>query len=174
VANRIVVYGVTGSGKTVLAERISAATGIPWHAIDELTWEPGWSEVPLEEQRRRVSAICAGDRWILDTAYGRWLDIPLAHADLVVALDFPRRISLARLVRRTFVRVARQVAACNGNLESLHRIFSRDSIIVWHFKSFARKRERIRRWELEPGPPSVVRLTSPRHVERWLESLAGP
>lgn len=43
---RILVYGVTGSGKTSLAKRISAATGIPWHAVDELTWEPGWIQVP--------------------------------------------------------------------------------------------------------------------------------
>lgn len=25
-------YGVTGSGKTSLAERLSAATGLPWHS----------------------------------------------------------------------------------------------------------------------------------------------
>jgi adenylate kinase family enzyme len=39
--DRILVYGVTGSGKTRLAESISAATGIPWYSIDDLTWEPG-------------------------------------------------------------------------------------------------------------------------------------
>src|SRR5205814_2088122 len=82
------VYGVTGSGKTFLAERISAATGIPWHAVDDLTWEPGWVPVPEDVQRRRIEAICAGDRWVLDTAYGPWLDVPLARADLIVALDF--------------------------------------------------------------------------------------
>ena len=38
-SDRILVYGVTGSGKTFLAERISAATGIPWHAVDDLTWD---------------------------------------------------------------------------------------------------------------------------------------
>lgn len=166
------MYGVTGSGKTVLAERISAATGIPWHAVDELTWEPGWVEVPHEEQRRRVAGICAGDRWILDTAYGRWLDVPLARADLVVALDFPRWLSLSRLVRRTIARIVDGRPMCNGNYESLRHAVSRDSIILWHFRSFARKRRRIRSWEHDPEVPPVVRLTSPRHVERWLETLS--
>jgi hypothetical protein len=52
---------VTGSGKTVLASRISAVTGVPWYPVDELTWEPGWIEVPLDEQERRIVRICAGD-----------------------------------------------------------------------------------------------------------------
>jgi adenylate kinase family enzyme len=171
VADRILVYGVTGSGKTALAERISRLTGIPWHAVDELTWEPGWVQVPNDEQRRRIATICAGERWVLDTAYGIWLDIPLARADLIVALDFPRWVSLARLVRRTTGRVLDARTVCNGNRESLRHAVSRDSIIVWHFRSFRRKRDRIRSWERDAARPTVVRLTSPRAVEEWLGRL---
>lgn len=58
--------------------RIAERTALPWHSVDDLTWEPGWIEVPIEEQRRRIGDICAGSRWILDTAYGKWLDIVLA------------------------------------------------------------------------------------------------
>jgi hypothetical protein len=73
------VYGVTGSGKSTLAARISAATGIPWTHVDDLTWEPGWVAVPEREQRRLFTQICAGEAWILDTAYSDWLDVPLAR-----------------------------------------------------------------------------------------------
>ena len=169
-ADRILVYGVTGSGKTRLAERISEVTGIPWHAVDELTWEPGWVEVPEDEQRKRIGAICAGQRWVLDTAYGRWIDIPLARVELIVALDFPRWLSLARLIRRSVARAIDGKPICNGNRESFRNIFSRRSIIGWHFKSFRRKRQRIREWDADPAEPEIVRLTSPRQVERWLAS----
>jgi adenylate kinase family enzyme len=168
VADRILVYGVTGSGKTRLAEGISDATGIPWHAVDELTWEPGWIEVPDDEQRRRIAAICAGERWVLDTAYGRWLDIPLARVEMIVALDFPRWLSLFRLIRRSVARAVDGKPICNGNRESFRNIFSRRSIIGWHFKSFSRKRQRIREWEADPAGREIVRLTSPRQVSRWL------
>jgi len=89
-ARRIFVYGVTGSGKTTLAEQLSVVTGVPWHSVDDLTWEPGWVEVPGDEQRRRIQAVCDGHEWILDTAYGQWLDVPLARVELIVGLDYPR------------------------------------------------------------------------------------
>lgn len=170
--DRVLVYGVTGSGKTSLAARISASTGIPWHAVDDLTWEPGWIEVPGDEQERRIAAICAEERWVLDTAYGRWLHIPLARAELIVALDYPRLLSLVRLIRRSVARAVDGRPICNGNRESFRHLFSRNSIVRWHFSSFARKRVRMRAWEADPNAPAVVRFTRPRQVERWLADLA--
>jgi len=172
-ATRLLVYGVTGSGKTTLAERISRTTSLPWHLVDDLTWEPGWVEVPLEDQRRKISAICAQDAWILDTAYGSWLDLPLSRVELIVALDYPRSVSLHRLVRRSVSRCFDRRTICNGNVESVRKLLARDSIIRWHFRSFDRKRKRIRGWMLEEGGPRVVRLSSPRQTEAWLAGVAA-
>lgn len=166
--DRIVVYGVTGSGKTTLARRLAETTGIPWHSVDDsLAWQPGWVPVPDEEQRRRVARLVAGDRWIIDGMFAKWHDIALPRVELVVALDYPRRVSLSRLVRRTVVRCVTRREICNGNVESVRGTLSSDSIIVWHFRSFARKRRTIRGWEADPAVP-VVRLTSPRATRRWL------
>ena len=167
------LYGVTGSGKTTYAARLAAKTGLPWYSVDDLTWEQGWVSVPLEEQRRRVGEICARERWILDTAYGQWLDIPLARVQLIIALDFPRWVSLSRLLRRTAARVVDRRPICNGNRESLRTAFSRDSIIVWHFRSFGRRRARIRAWAEEKTGPPVRRFTSTRTIEAWLNAGAG-
>ncbi len=62
---------------------------------------------------------------------------------------------------------------CNGNTESFRQMFSRDSIILWHFQSFARKRDRMRAWAADESGPDVVRLTSPAAARRWLAGL-GP
>jgi adenylate kinase family enzyme len=117
------VYGVTGSGKSTLAAQISAATGIPWHSVDDLTWEPDWVAVDDQEQRRRIAAICARPAWILDTAYGKWLDVPLARVEVIVALDYPRWLSLSRLITRTARRLVDRRTICNGNRETLRQTF---------------------------------------------------
>ena len=167
-ARRVLIYGVSGSGKTTLAERLSTVTSLPWYSVDDMTWEPGWVEVPDDEQRRRISEICARPEWILDTAYARWRDIPLSRAELIVALDYPRWVSLQRLLRRTAARCLDRTPICNGNTESLRTAFGPDSIIRWHFRSFARKRDRIREWMDQVDGPRVIRLTSPRQTNAWL------
>lgn len=168
-ARRIFLYGVTGSGKSVLAKRLAEKTGLPYIAVDDLTWEPGWQIVPFAHQRVLFTEICDRDEWILDSAYGHWLEIPLARTELIVALDYPRWLSFGRLCKRTFQRWIDQEPVCNGNRESFRVIFSRDSILLWHFRSFKRKRERIRAWQ-EEGKPMVY-FRHPREAEAWLAGV---
>lgn len=165
------VYGVTGSGKTTLARQLGERTGLPWHAVDDLTWNRPWIPVPEDEQRRRIAAICAGDAWILDHAYGRWLDLVLDRVDLIIGLDYPRLLSLGRLVRRCLVNVIKKVPTCNGNLETWRTMFRRDSIIWWHFKSWRPKRNRMRGWAADADGPAVIVFRRPADVERWLAEL---
>lgn len=131
VPERILIYGVTGSGKTTVAAALAERTGLPWHSVDDVIgWEPGWMEV-----------------------------------------DYRRAVSLARLVCRRGVRLVTRRTVCNGNRERLRTAMSGDSIIVWNFRSFARKRKRVQTWLSDPIGPTVIRLTSPRATRRWLADV---
>jgi adenylate kinase family enzyme len=142
------------------------------HSVDdEIGWLPGWVERPRDEQRELASAIARSERWVLDSTYSHWRDVILARVELIVALDYPRYVSLARLLRRTARRVVTGERACNGNRETLRLVLSSESIIRWHFRSFAGKRARIAEWLADPAAPPVVRLTSPRQTQAWLSEL---
>jgi adenylate kinase family enzyme len=171
-ARRILVYGVTGSGKTTLAERLSGLVDIAWTSADDLTWQPGWVPLAEDEQRQLFTEVCGRDSWILDTAYSAWVDVALGRTQLIVGLDYPRWRSLWRLLRRTVARNLDHRPICNGNVETWRQTFSRDSIVVWHFRSFASKHDRLVGWEADPAMPPVIRLRSPEQLEEWLAAVA--
>jgi len=127
-------------------------------------WGPGWTLVPVEEQRRRIEAIVAGDAWVLDTAYSPWLDLVLPRVDLIVALDLPRHVSLWRLVRRTVHRAWTKDPVCNGNVETWRNALSRDGIVAFHFRSFRNKRRRIEQWEARRTAGRAVALVARRRA----------
>ena len=60
---------------------------------------------------------------------------------------------------------------CNGNVEQLWRLFTHDSIILWHFRSFARKRSRMRAWAASTDGPPVLLFPHPRDLDPWLATL---
>ncbi len=168
---RILIYGVTGSGKTTMATWLSEKTGIPWTEIDPLMWNPGWELIPVDQQRERIAEICARDEWIFDAAYAPWLDIPLERVQLIIGLDFSRSRSFWQLLKRTVARAIDKKEVCNQNVETFKGMFSRDSILIWHFKSFARKRERMRQWQANQAKFEVILLKNPIDLEIWKANL---
>lgn len=169
---RILFYGVTGSGKSSAARAYSARSGLPeFSADDDIGWLPGWEQRSVEEQREIAASIASKDHWVLDSAYGTWRDLVLSRAELVVALDYPRWLSPARLVRRSVLRALTGQKVCNGNIESLGRLFAKDSIIRWHFQSFRRKRWQIKNMQTDPSMPPVIVFHHPREVEAWLSQI---
>ncbi|MFF5081366.1 adenylate kinase [Actinoplanes sp. NPDC000266] len=166
------MYGVTGAGKSTMAARIGERLGLPYHSIDDLMWEPGWVEVPDEIQRDRIREVCAADAWVIDAAYMKWADIVLSRTDLIVGLDMPRHVSFGRLVRRSLTRVIRRTEICNGNRESFRNLLlDRDSLLYFHFRSWGRKRARMRQWQAHPDFPETILLRSPGEARDWLASL---
>lgn len=167
---RILVYGVTGSGKTTFARALAQKLDLPFHSVDELTWLPNWTERPLEEQIQIIAELCQTEEWVFDSAYGKWLNLPLDRVDLIIGLDYPRWLSLGRLIRRSIHRAATKTLICNGNIETWPKLLSRDSIIAWHFRSFKSKRTRMRTWADQNSGAKVILLRHPREAEALLSS----
>lgn len=164
---RILIYGVTGSGKTTMAKWMSERTGIPWVEIDNLMWNANWEFVPIEEQQARIRAICDQDEWIMDAAYGKWIEIPLERVQLVIGLDYPRYRSFWQLLKRSVARGIDKKPVCNGNVETMRALFSKDSILLWHCKSYKSKQRRMRNWKTNQSQFDVLLPKKPISQERW-------
>lgn len=171
-ARRVLLYGVTGSGKSTAALAVGERLGLPVHlADDEFGWLPGWVQRPADDMRALAGAAAAGPEWVFDTAYGTFRDLVEPRAEVIIGLDYPRWLSLTRLLRRTLSRVATKEPVCNGNTENWRALVSEESIIAWHFRSFARKRATMRAWAARPDGAPVMLLRHPRELDRLLSAL---
>ena len=173
VPSRVLFYGVTGRGKSSAARAYAEAAGLPeFSADDDIGWLPGWQQPSTAQQRKAAARIAAQDRWVLDSAYGVWRDLVVPRAELIVGLDYPRWLSLGRLIRRSLRRVLTRQPVCNGNVETLARLVAKDSIVLWHFKSFKRKQAVLRELHADPTMPAVLVFRRPRDLDAWLKQLA--
>ena len=172
VPQRILCMGATGSGKSTLARELGRITGLPVHYVDEeFGWLPGWVNRDVAGQKLLALEAAAAERWIFDSAYGSYRAEVSACAGLVLCLDYPRWVSLRRLLIRSVRRVVTREQVCNGNLETWRRLLGRASIVRWHFTSFSAKRRHMRELEGLLGPERVLRFSRPRHAKRWLASM---
>lgn len=98
---RILIIGPCGSGKSTLSRKVGDRLDLPVYHMDQLGWLPGWVETEKDELHDKIKAVVATDRWVIEGNYGSTLDLRLPRADSVIYLDFPIRVCIWRLLRRT-------------------------------------------------------------------------
>jgi adenylate kinase family enzyme len=171
---RIVVVGSTGSGKSTLARQLAKRLALSCVELDALYWESGWTPAPLEVFRERVNAALSGDRWVVDGNYHLVRDLVWLRADTLIWLDYSLSLVLWRLWWRTLWRITRQPELWNGNRETWRgTFFSRDSLFIWVFKSYNKRRKEYPEVLATPAYThlAVGRFRSPRNTQQWLSAL---
>ncbi|GIP18104.1 topology modulation protein [Paenibacillus montaniterrae] len=97
---RIMIIGSGGAGKSTLAKQLGEALQLPVHHLDAYFWKPGWTPTPDEEWDSVQENLVLEEQWIIDGNYGRTLDIRMNRADVIILLDFPRWITVYRVIKR--------------------------------------------------------------------------
>jgi adenylate kinase family enzyme len=169
---RILVTGITGAGKTTLARAVAGRLGIPFHEMDALALTgPGWQENPrLVED---VTEISSAPGWVFDSlGYPQVRDLLWTRADGIVWLDYPRRVVMARVLRRSAARTLFRRRVFGGNVETVGFWFSRDHPAWWAWAQHGARRAEIAERCERFGPLEVVRLRSPRAGRAWIGSLS--
>lgn len=169
---RVWIIGASGSAKTTLAQRLSERLNATFVDLDELNWRPNWNLAPEDEFLAALEEALKEERWVVAGNYSQTQARFLHLADTVVWLDYSLPVVLLRQLKRTFRRMAKHEACCNGNYESLRRTFSRDSVVLWLLRRFNHRRrsgwntkQRARRERMR-----FMHFRHPAQCEFWLNS----
>lgn len=171
---RVAIFGNAGGGKSTLARKLAALTGLPLFVLDKMQWRAGGAPVPHEDYLRAHAAAIAEDAWIIDgygttaTAWQRFeradtlihIDLPLAvHAwwvtkrlagGLFVA---PAGWPKGSLLWRSSLASYRVLGACHRHLTPRYRTLITDS-------AASKRVHRLRsKWEIAAFVKSIERET---------------
>ena len=176
-AQRLVVIGVTSSGKSTLAENLAKLFDLHYIELDALNWEPNWQTAPLDVFRSRVEKETQAKKWIVAGNYHVVRDLIWPKAEAVLWLDYPLTIVLGQLTRRTFKRWWSQELLWGTNRETLWKhlkFWSDDSLYHWLFKTYWRRKREFTILFSQPEYRhlKLIRFTHPKEVKAWLETLS--
>jgi hypothetical protein len=173
---RIVIIGVTGSGKSVLAENLAGRLGLEFIELDALFWKAGWVESDLEEFREKVEAATRAPGWVLAGNYSQVRDLVWSRAQAVIWLDYPFLLLLGRLWSRTWRRWWSKEELWGTNYERLFpqfKLWSKESLFYWQVRSFGRHKRMYPQLFACPeyAHLKVYRFHRPGEMQAWLDSL---
>ncbi|MER5528470.1 adenylate kinase [Streptomyces sp. NPDC002677] len=170
---RILVVGVTGAGKSTLAQTLSSRLGLPYHEMDAVYFNgPDWAV--NDKLTEDVSRLAAGSRWIIDSlGYPEVRDLLWDRADTVIWLDYPRRVIMPRVLRRSFRRSATREVLFGGNRETWTGWLSREHPAWWAWSQHGARRREVERRIRDPrfAPLDTLRFGHPDDMAAWLSSL---
>ncbi len=171
-ADRILVIGCSGGGKSTLSRGLSSRLDLPYVSMDrDFFWLPGWTKRPKAEERALIAAKVAEERWIMDGTGASSFDLRLPRADLVVWVRVPRRICLWGLTCRvasSFGRVRAEMApGCPEQLPDREFLS-----YIWNFERRVSPLIVDRLGRYSPGMP-VLQLRSRRDMGALVARLQG-
>ena len=103
IGKRIAIVGVSASGKSTFARKLSEKTRLPLFLMDSMMWNPGWQYVGDEETVRKLKAIGAKEEWISEGYVSKEARTFLFdRADTIMYLDYPPRVATFRYLKRWF------------------------------------------------------------------------
>ncbi|WP_410650546.1 adenylate kinase [Amycolatopsis sp. cmx-4-54] len=169
---RVAVAGPAGAGKSTLARTLCERMGLPFVEFESFFHAPGWTV--RETWQADVLEFISGDEWAIEWQGEEVRERMTERLDVLVWLDHPRAMTVARTVVRTLKRrVGRGSKIAGGNVEGPLRTFftDRDHIVKLAWRYHPIIRARVHKIIAENRYPDlvVVRLRGQRQVDRWLD-----
>jgi len=167
---KIWIRGVSCSGKSTLAKKLSKELNLPHIELDQLYWLPEWNNREKEEFLELVSSKLNQKDWVMDGNYRLVANSLNPQTDYVLWLNYPFFKVMFRCVGRTFSRVVRKTSVCNCNRENFRQQFTLEgSIFVWVLRTYRLRRKQLA--DLKKTSTKVVEIRHGRDIERFIQEV---
>lgn len=171
---RIIVVGVTSSGKSTLSQKLAKQLKYPHIQLDQLFWKKNWTESADQEFFRSIELATHKPHWIVDGNYARTNHITWPLADTVIWINLPLWVTLYQNITRSIKRAVyrKELWPNTGNKESLTRMFSKDSIVLWLFKTYSSNKKRYAKRLNDPlySHINFIKLRSHKEIRQFLKT----
>ncbi|MDW0114235.1 AAA family ATPase [Sporosarcina saromensis] len=165
-SKRILLIGCSGAGKSTLSVALAEKLKLPVIHLDALFWNEGWVPTPKSEFREKLQCELEQPAWIIDGNFNSTIEMRAQYADLVIFLDFPNWLCLARVFKRRWQnRGKTRPDMAPGCPEKVDWEFIK---FIWTYPK--KKRPGVYRM-MERVNADVLVLQSPAEVKKWLEKL---
>jgi adenylate kinase family enzyme len=158
---RVIITGSPGSGKTVLAKRLSRLLDVEFIWLDAIILDARGHRKPREETSSSLEAIARTDGWVLEGPPGDVPDHAWNGASTVVVLDLPRVVRAWRWFKRGFPRELLRRRMWGG--------------IRYALAAPQDAGERLHRYVRDKTPITVplIEISSPRGTRELIRDVGG-
>lgn len=170
-ADRILVIGCSGGGKSTLAQKVAGRFELNYISIDrDVLWLPGWVQRDKPEQHRLIVELAAGERWIMDGTNTSTYDIRVPRSDLVIWVRMPRWLCVWGILSRWIMnRGGTRPEMAPGCPEKIDLDFFR---FVWTWEKVYGRRVAVGLTAHAAGKPVLV-LKSRREMRDLLDLIGA-
>jgi adenylate kinase family enzyme len=162
--NRILVVGISGTGKTYAAERLAQKFNLPVTYLDSIFWKENWKEEDEALVKSKIKKLINANEWVIEGYIEPLGKERVQQAELVIYLDYSGISAvLGGLDRRKQFRGKVRPEMPAGNTESVGIKF------LWTL--FMRHERPEIEKTISGYEQKVVRLKSRKQTESYLQHL---
>ncbi len=160
---KIVIVGVSASGKSTFARKLSEKIKLPLFLMDSIMWNPGWEYIGDEETVKKLEEISSKNEWIIEGYIStKARAFVFERADTIIYLDYPALTATIRYLKRWLKHRKNPRPELEGSPEKFDWKFMK---LVWtkgEATSLNRFLSELKEQE------KIIKLTSPRQAKSIL------
>lgn len=160
---RILIVGVSGTGKTRFANLLSKKLSIPVVNLDSIFWKENWVEEEEEVVKQKIADEINKEKWIIEGYIEPLSKQRIEAADQIIYLDYSGYLALwggiARMIKH---RKTPRPEMPAGNIDKFGYEF---------LKTLYQRQERPEIEKAVDNNRKVIRLKNRKLAKQYLESL---